>query len=147
MRPHNTHSRDNSLRKLSLINRWLIAASITLTGVLTDVAAHAFPSKSATGSTTESSPKVRSHHHAVHHSKRPSATSSHALRPPAEAPKPVSTQKSESSPVEESPPAHESAPAPAHERAPEPEATPEPAPSHESAPVEEAPAPVVSGGS
>ena len=47
MRLHSTHTRDSSLRKLSVINRWMIAASVTLTGVLTDVAANAFPSKKA----------------------------------------------------------------------------------------------------
>ena len=45
MRSHSTHARDSSLRRLSVVNRWLIAASVTLTGVLTDVAAHAFPGK------------------------------------------------------------------------------------------------------
>jgi hypothetical protein len=129
MRSHSTHVRDSSLRRLSLINRWLIAGSVTLTGVLTDVAAHAFPAKSGAQAATKSS-KSRSDHRAK---KSHSSTSTGSLSPPAEAPKAAP----------ESAPAEEAAPEPA----PEPEAAPEPAPEAESAPVEEAAAPVVSGGS
>ena len=41
----NASSRDAALRRLTRVNRWLIAASVTLTGVLTEVAAQAFPGK------------------------------------------------------------------------------------------------------
>ena len=40
-----THSRDAALRQLGRFNRGLIAGSIALTAVLTDVAANAFPGK------------------------------------------------------------------------------------------------------
>ncbi|HWX45788.1 MAG TPA: hypothetical protein VNY52_10765, partial [Solirubrobacteraceae bacterium] len=43
--PHTTRSRDVALRRLAHCNRWLIAASAALTGVLTAVAASAFPGK------------------------------------------------------------------------------------------------------
>ena len=45
MRTHTTHARDAALRKLRRLNRWMIAGSIALTGVLADVAANAFPGK------------------------------------------------------------------------------------------------------
>ena len=47
MRRHATHARDSSLRRLSRVNRWLLAGSLTLTGVLTEVVAHAFPGSRA----------------------------------------------------------------------------------------------------
>ena len=47
MRNHTTHTRDAALHQLSRINRWLIAGSIVLTGVFAEVAAHAFPGKTA----------------------------------------------------------------------------------------------------
>jgi hypothetical protein len=45
--PHTraVHTRDAALGKLTRINRVLIADSVTLTGVLADVAAHAFPGR------------------------------------------------------------------------------------------------------
>lgn len=134
MRLHSTHTRDSSLRKLSVINRWLIAASVTLTGVLTDVAAHAFPSKS-----THSTTKAGKHNSA----KAQTSTPSHKLNPPAEAPQATteSPASAESAPAEEAVPAE-----PAPEREVTPEAAPEAAPAQE-APVEEPSAPVVSGGS
>ena len=135
MRLHSTHTRDSSLRKLSVINRWLIAASVTLTGVLTDVAAHAFPSKS-----THSTTKAGKHNSA----KAQTSTPSHKLNPPAEAPKAATEAPAVEEPAPESAPAEEAAPTP--EPAPEREAAPEPAPAQE-APVEEPSAPVVSGGS
>jgi hypothetical protein len=42
---HTSRSRDAALRRLHRANRWLIAGSATLTGVLTAVAASAFPGK------------------------------------------------------------------------------------------------------
>src|SRR5690349_3919090 len=45
MSRHTTHTRDAALRRLSHANRWLIAGSVALTGVLTEVAANAFPGK------------------------------------------------------------------------------------------------------
>jgi outer membrane biosynthesis protein TonB len=142
MRLHSTHTRDSSLRKLSVINRWLIAASVTLTGVLTDVAAHAFPSKS-----THSTTKAGKHNSA----KAQTSTPSHKLNPPAEAPQATTESPASAEPAPESAPAEEPVPAeptPQREAAPQaaPEAAPEAAPAKE-APVEEPSAPVVSGGS
>src|SRR5664279_2497731 len=119
MRLHSTHTRDSSLRKLSVINRWLIAASVTLTGVLTDVAAHAFPSKS-----THSTTKAGKHNSA----KAQTSTPSHKLNPPAEAPQATteSPASAESAPAEEAVPAE-----PAPEREVTPEAAPEGAPAQE----------------
>jgi hypothetical protein len=144
MRRHATHERDSSLRRLSRVNRWLLAGSLTLTGVLTDVVAHAFPG-SAHASSAGTAAKATRHKHPSHSSTHGS-TSTSTLKPPAQAPE-ASESSSEGSgeaPTEPAPEAtHEAAPAeePAREPepAPEPEAAPEPAP--------EAEAPVVSGGS
>ncbi len=63
MRNHTTHTRDAALRRLGRINRWLVAGSILLTGVLADVAAQAFP-----GKTKRSSASSTKHHSATHKS-------------------------------------------------------------------------------
>jgi hypothetical protein len=57
MRKHTTEARDAALLKLRRVNRWLIAGSILLTGVLADVAASAFPGrkKAASSSTAHRS--------------------------------------------------------------------------------------------
>jgi hypothetical protein len=141
MRFHNTHVRDSSLRRLSRINRWLIAGSVGLTAIFTDVAAHAFPNKSATKSTARSKhPRA----HAKHRSHRTSGgkvtTAPRSLQPPAQAPQ--ATVESRPTPSEE-PPAEAQAPAQPEEPAPEPEIAQESAPAAEPEP----PAPVVSGGS
>ncbi len=148
MRSHNTHVRDSSLRKLTRINRWLIAASVALTGLFLEAAAHAFPGKSATRSAAAKHTRTQAHHHRTSHT-----SSTHTLNPPQQPPQATteSTTASEptapaqgSAPSEEAPreaaPANESAPVePAHE----PEVTHESAP----APAEEAAPPVVSGAS
>ena len=147
--PHNsTHARESSLRKLTRINRWLIAASIALTGLFVEAAAHAFPGKS----TARAAAAARhAHAHADHrHHVRHSSTRTQSLNPPAQPPQattessvpaePAAPQAS-AAPSEEAP--HEAAPESGPvEPAPEPEATHESTP----APAEEAP-PVVSGGS
>src|ERR1700719_2884979 len=53
MRLHTTHTRDAALRELRRLNRWLIAGSVVLAGVLADVAANAFPGKTIKASTTK----------------------------------------------------------------------------------------------
>jgi hypothetical protein len=128
---HTTHSRDAALRSLRRVNRWMLAGSLVLTGVLSDVAAHAFPGKTvkATSAAEKQAPRARSGSH------RP--TASHAiksgLKAPAQAPKATveapHEAPSQDAPAKESPPAREIAPA------------------HEAPPETEAPAPVVSGGS
>jgi hypothetical protein len=148
---HSTDARESSLRKLTRINRWLIAASVALTGLFVEAAAHAFPGKSAARSATATKhARARAHgrHPASHSSTRPQS-----LKPPAQAPQatPESSAPAERAAPQEPAPSEEARhePAPAQEpapaeRAPEPEATHESAPAP--APAEEAP-PVVSGGS
>jgi hypothetical protein len=145
---HTTHSRDVALRRLGHLNRWLIAGSAVLTGVLTDVAANAFPghTRHAGGSSRATAAKKR--HHAAH---KP-------LTPPAQAPRPSTTASTPEASAEPSAPAETQAPkeetqaATEQTPAPSSEATP-PAETHEAAPApEEAPAPepaepVVSGAS
>src|SRR5271168_2404200 len=56
--------RDASLRRLHRINRWLIAGAVTLTGVLSGVAAQAFPGvsiKGTSGAKTGTSKTSTSH--------------------------------------------------------------------------------------
>jgi hypothetical protein len=150
-RPHNTHARESSLRKLTRINRWLIAGSVALTGLFVEAAAHAFPGKSS-ARTAAAAKHAHAHAHAHHHDHTShSSTHTQALNPPAQSPQATTessapaepTAPQEPAPSEEAPheaaPAQESAPV---EPAPEPQATHESAP----APAEEAP-PVVSGGS
>ena len=147
-RPHNTDVRESSLRKLTRINRWLVAASVALTGLFVEAAAHAFPGKSA----ARTAATAKHAHTLAHRRDRTGHSSTHtpSLNPPARPPQPTTESSAptepatpqESAPSEEA--AHEVAPesAPVEERAREPEAAHESAP----APAGEAPA-VVSGGS
>ena len=48
-------ARDAAMRRLSRAKRWLLAGTVTLTGVLTAVAASAFPGKSVKSTTSTSS--------------------------------------------------------------------------------------------
>lgn len=154
MSTHTTHTRDAALRELRRLTRWLIAGSILLTGVLTDVAANAFPGKAARAS-AHSRAKA-STTRAEHRSASPGKTSTGPLKPPARAPEasPEAPSSSEATSSEESPagePASGGEPAatPEHTPAGEPAASAQPA--SESAPTPEpAPEPsepVVSGGS
>jgi hypothetical protein len=131
MRIHTTHTRDAALRELNRITRWLIAGSVVLTGVLSDVAASAFSGRSTKHGTNIKS--AAAHAHEAH--KRSTGTSTSALKPPAQAPTTSAEQPSAPEPAPEPAPAHEATPEPA----PAHEATPEPAP--------EESGPVVSGGS
>ena len=135
-------ARDAALRRMRRANRWLIAGTVAATGLLTDVAAQAFPGRTITRSTDPPTtaqtrrPRARSAHkrhrpethHAIHH----------ALRPPAQAPA-APTQ-------EQTPTVAAAAPAPAPAPAPTTTAAPAAAPAP-STPAPSAPAPVVSGGS
>jgi hypothetical protein len=120
-------ARDAALLKLRRVNRWVIAASVALAGVLSEVAAAAFPGKTIqAGASTKSG-------HSPTRASQPSGsptTSTGALTPPAQAPQ----APAESAPPQEAAPPRE--PAPAQESAP----AQEPAPAQESAPT-------VSGGS
>jgi hypothetical protein len=144
MRRHATHARDSSLRRLNRANRWLLAGSLTLTGVLTDVVAHAFPG-GAHADSAGAAAKAAKHKRSSHSSPR-GLTSTSTLKPPAQAP-----EASESSSEGSSEAATEPAPEATREAAPaeEPAREPEPAPEPEVAPepTPQAEAPVVSGGS
>lgn len=129
--------RDAGLRRLRIANRALIGAAVVFTGLLSDVAANAFPGHKrrvvSTPATTDGAqtpaPATAATHHRRHHARH-----HHALRRPAQAPSSSQTPTTTSAP----------APAPATTSAPPattsavPQSTPAPAP---------APAPVVSGGS
>ncbi len=151
MRLH-THTRDAALRRLDRVNRWLIAGSVALTAVFAEIAASAFPGKSAA-----KTPAVKQSGSSGHSSPSASSSPTESVQPPAQAPQArnesTSTQTGptqEPAPSQESAPTHESAPAqeaaaPTQESAPSAPAQ-ESAPTHESAPAQES-APVVSGGS
>lgn len=160
MSPRPTNARDAALRRLSRANRWLVAGSVTLTGVFAEVAASAFPGKTVKAAGAGGLKKSNTNHAAK--------ASAKPIQPPAQAPKastppePTTTPESpsqESAPAQESThsqesaPAQESAPtqesAPAKESAPVEQSAPaqETVPTQESAPAQESSPPVVSGGS
>src|ERR1700730_13132744 len=140
---HTAHARDAALRKLKRANRVLLAGSVVLTGVLSDVAANAFGGRTIKSTSGKrASPPLH-----ASSSSGSSATPSRPLRPPEQAPQatteaqpPAASQEpSQPAPSQEAPPSRESTPsqeAPAQEAAP-----PHQAPSQEPAP------PAVSGGS
>lgn len=150
MRPHTNRARDAALRRLSTANRLLIGVSAALTGVLTAVAAHAFPGKTLSAHAKQPSPKTAKHATAT---SQPTRTNTEALQTPAQPPQSDREPQQESTPTEtpterETEPEsqseqEESQPEPAEESvAPESEAQATP----EEAPVQQE-APVVSGGS
>jgi outer membrane biosynthesis protein TonB len=150
--PPSSNARDAGLRRLVLAKRWLLAGSVTLTGVLTAVAANAFPGKTIKSSGAQAANTGHSSKTSTHQTQ----SSSSSLKPPAQAPQSTTAQEPaqepttapESAPAKEAAPAQE--PAPAQESAPAKESTPaqEPAPVEHSEPSQPAPeAPVVSGGS
>jgi hypothetical protein len=136
--PSQRAARDWALRRLSRLNRWLIAASVVLTAVLAEVAAQAFPGKTiAAARSRQTSPGARAGGR--------SEGSPGALRAPSQAPQAAPETDGEqgagSAPGQE--------PAPSPQSAPSQEAVPsqEPAPSQGTAPPAEPSGPVVSGGS
>lgn len=156
MPPIHANARDIALRRLSRTNRWMIAGSVALTAVFSEVAASAFPGRSSKAG--NSATGTRSH------AKSTTSTTTESLKAPSEAPRSSATP--EVSHSQEAPPAEQSSPgasepsppresqeaAPSQESAPpvehsapakeEPAPAPQPAP----APAETSP-PVVSGGS
>lgn len=77
--------REAGLRRLVLARRWMVAASVTLTGVFTAIAANAFPGKTIKSSSsqpaTEESPSTRQQQ-----STESSESSSSSVTPPEQAP-------------------------------------------------------------
>jgi hypothetical protein len=145
MRLPHTHFRDSSLRRLSRLNRWLVAASVALTGVFAEAAARAFPGKSASKPAAQAKHARARAAHPGDSSESRHATAPKALRPPEQPPRATS----EAAPPPEAPAGERSAPSDqgssAEETAPEPEIASEGA--SETAPAQEAAPPVVSGGS
>ncbi|MGH2831371.1 MAG: hypothetical protein ACRDK2_01230 [Solirubrobacteraceae bacterium] len=120
-------ARDAAVRLVSRMNRWLLAGSVALTGMFWEVAAHAFPGKTANTTATRSGASSSRHHQST-------TTSASPLQPAAKPP--------QSAPAEETAPPQEST------TTQQPVPTQESAPVQEPAPAEEStPAPVVSGGS
>jgi hypothetical protein len=133
MRDHGSQTRDAALRRLGRANRWLIAGSVTLTGVLAEVAAQAFPGKSvhspATGAAASSSAHTPAKSAGSGSAKAPGGE----LRPPAQAP--------QQAPERESP-----QPQPAPESS-SPEPSGQAGSGQESPGTQQSTPPVVSGGS
>jgi hypothetical protein len=160
------HTRDAALGKLTRINRLLIAGSVTLTAVLADLAAHAFPGRTLNARTRPSASAANGIGGSDPTASSEGASTQGGLRPPPQAPTVASQSTSESAnePTNE-PGEYESG---YSETAEEPEAavaaSSEPAAAEESAAASETtsapestatqestyaqePAPVVSGGS
>lgn len=81
-------SRDAALRRLARCNRWLLAGAVTLTGVLSEVAAQAFPGKTRANVSAKGGASGKAH----------KSSPAKALTAPAQAPKvpaSTSTQTSE----------------------------------------------------
>jgi 2-oxoglutarate decarboxylase len=141
MRSHTTHTRDAALGKLRTVNRWIIAGSVALTAVLSDVAANAFPGKTIKSSQAKKRGSVK-------HSAGTSSTPAKPLAPPAQAPE-ASAPSQESAPQESAPAkeAQPSAPSQEAQQAAPAQETPQPAPEASPEPAPESSGPVVSGGS
>jgi hypothetical protein len=136
MRQFTSHTRDTALRRLSRANRWLIAGSVALTGVLSEVAANAFAGKTLPEGTSGS----RSSSKAAGTSSSTTTTPG-PLQPPAHAPEGASATGSQESGSAQAPQTSESQSS--QETPPSGEA----AQSQQQAPAQESQAPVVSGGS
>src|SRR5258708_37839892 len=100
MRTHTTHTRDAALGRLRRINGWIIAGSVALTAVLSDVAANAFPGKT-----------IKASSRTVKHSSTTSTAPAKPLAPPPQAPE-ASAPESPSQRSAPSPEAQQATPAP-----------------------------------
>jgi hypothetical protein len=93
-----SHSRDAALRRLSRCNRWLLAGSVTLTGMFSALAAQAFPGKTRTAKGVGPSGKAsRSRHHATPAHATHKVSPAKALKSPAQAPKAASSTSTRAS--------------------------------------------------
>jgi hypothetical protein len=87
-----THSRDAALRRLARCNRWLLAGTVTLTGMFWTLAAQAFPGKTVTATGAGTSGKASASHGRTTKARVASkARHAKALKSPAQAPKAAST--------------------------------------------------------
>jgi hypothetical protein len=137
MKSHGTSARDAALRRLRRANRWLIAASVTLTGVLTDVAARAVagktPQNGATSAAGGSNTATRGH--------ATSSANGGRLQSPQQSPQSAPEGEAGSSQQREAGASERNLATPS-EAQPRQESR-----TQESAPAQEASPPVVSGGS
>jgi hypothetical protein len=136
----NTEARDAAMRRLTRVNRWLIAGSVTLTGVFAEVAAHAFPGKTiAAPSAAKTTPGGQGKDPAGHSSGHSASGSGGLLRPPEAPPQsaPATSTSGEGATTQESPAGQESAPSADSQSAPS--AGSESARSQQAAPAQEAP--------
>lgn len=82
---HPRRTREVGLRRLLLAKRWILAGSVTLTGVLAAVAANAFPGKTISTPASKAASEQRAGE--ASSSTEPSKeSSSESLTPPAQAP-------------------------------------------------------------
>jgi hypothetical protein len=139
-----SHARDAALKRMRRINRWLVAGAVIVTGLLTDVAAQAFPGRTITRSAGSPSttrpgraipaPTTIRHRPAEHR----------ALKPPTQAPQAQNPPQVVEPVAGATPSLGTQTPAAPTPAAPTPAA---PTPAAAAAPAPVAPAPVVSGGS
>jgi hypothetical protein len=150
MRNHTSRTRDAALYQLSRINRWTIAGSVVLTGVLAEVAAHAFPGKPArAGTAIKDGARSTTSREASAAGEQPLAAPSQAPEAQAQESAPSAEAEAEAEAGESAPPEAEAGEAAPQQEAPAEEAVPQESAPQE-APVEEAPepyGPVISGGS
>jgi len=83
-------TRDAALARMRRANRWLIAGAVAVTGVLTDVAAQAFPGRTIrardNATITAQTDPARAHASHNRHRSATNPASHHALKPPAQPP-------------------------------------------------------------
>jgi hypothetical protein len=91
--------RNVALGQLRRINRWLIAASVALTAVLSEAAAHAFPGKTVKASSAGSASKKAPSTAKRSGTRSTTTTSPQPLKTPAQAPKSTAQASEASSPV------------------------------------------------
>jgi hypothetical protein len=154
MRTQATRARDAALRRLSHINRWLIAGSVVLTGVLYEVAAQAFPGKTLRAGSSSDAKSTGGHRASQGSGAKSSTCSAGSLQPPCQAPQASPERESAEEPSSGQAPSSGESPAsregsPSQESAPslQSPSTSQAAPGREPAPANEATPPVVSGGS
>jgi len=140
-----SNARDAAVARLGRLNRWLIAGSVVITGVLTDAAAQAFPGHTITrraaslatsGQAVATTPATRRAHH--HHA---------ALTPAAQAPRSHPSPRVVEPVAGATPAPVAQVPATATPATPTPTVAPVQVAPAVVAPAPVAPAPVVSGGS
>jgi membrane peptidoglycan carboxypeptidase len=144
--PYSSQARDAAMRRLRRANRWTVALSAALTGLLTAVTGNASigkTHKTASGlgaASRRNAPPI--HHSMLHQADR---YPSHPLLAPQQAPQPARSNSPEAEPSQPSSAASEATLSPTREAPPEAAAPSRqssltPKPTHVSAPAPEAPA-------